>query len=138
MGLRKLPRRRKAAEGGRESSPDIADWLAHDDTLSGGYVFTADPQVPVMTLSAHITTHSRSFQVSVPPQELPVGRCYLLGGPDEPTCEVVQVEFAAPEPDESRRIRRAMFDTVVMNHPAGTLVTAIAVGRVADLPPDGS
>jgi hypothetical protein len=122
-------RRRKATEGGGEPSPDIADWLAHDDTLSGGYVFTADPQAPLITLSAHITTHSRSFQVSVPPQELPAGQCYLLGGPDEPTCEVVQVEFAAPEPGEPRQIRRAMFDTVVMNHPAGTLVTPIAVER---------
>jgi len=36
----------------------------------------------------------------------------------------------------SRLIRRAMFDTVVMNHPAGTLVTPVTVGR--DLPPSVS
>lgn len=38
--------------------------------------------------------------------------------------------------DEPRLIRRAMFDTVVMNHPAGTLVTPVTVGR--DLPPSVS
>lgn len=34
-----------------------------------------------------------------------------------------------------RRIRRCMFDTFGRNHPAGTLVTPVTVGRVADLPP---
>ena len=29
-----------------------------------------------------------------------------------------------------RRSGRAMFDTVVMNHPAGTLVTPVTVGRI--------
>ena len=43
---------------------------------------------------------------------------------------------AEPEPGEPRLIRRAMFDTVVMNHPAGTLVTPVTVGR--DLPPSVS
>jgi hypothetical protein len=135
VGLRKQLRGPTPAEDG-EPSPDIADWLAHDETLGGGYVFTADPHAPLITLSAPITTRSRSFQVSVPPNELPAGQCYLLGGPEEPTCEVVQVEPAKPEPNEPRLIRRAMFDTVVMNHPAGTLVTPVTVGR--DLPPSVS
>jgi hypothetical protein len=133
--MRWLPRRRAVAEGA-ELSPDVADWLADDETLGGGYVFTADPQAPPMTLSAPIMVRSTSFQVSVPSRDLPPGQCYLLGGPEEPTCEVVQVASTAPEPDESRRISRAMFDTVVMNHPRGTLVTPVAVGRVAGLPPD--
>ncbi len=38
--------------------------------------------------------------------------------------------------DEPCLIRRAIFDTVVMNHPAGTLVTPITVDR--DLPPSVS
>ena len=135
MGLRKRLHRHTPAEDG-EPLPDIADWLAHDETLGGGYVFTADPQAPLITLSAPITTRSRSFQVSVPPNELPAGQCYLLGGPEEPTCEVVQVVSAKPEPRESPLIRRAMFDTVVMNHPAGTLVTPVTVGR--NLPPSVS
>ena len=129
MGLRKRLHRHTPAEDG-EPLPDIADWLAHDETLGGGYVFTADPQAPLITLSAPITTRSRSFQVSVPPNELPAGQCYLLGGPEEPTCEVVQVKPGEPEPGELRLVRRAIFDTCVMNHPAGTLVTPITVGRV--------
>ena len=116
------------AEGG-DPSPDVAGWLAYDETLAGGYAFTADPQAPVLTLSQPLATRASSFVLSVPPRELSAGQCYLLGGPDEPTCEVVQVTSGAPEPDGSRRIRRAMFDTVVMNHPAGTLVTPVTVGR---------
>ena len=116
------------AEGG-DPSPDVAGWLAHDETLAGGYMFTADPQAPALTLIAPLATRASSFVVSAPSSELPASQCYLLGGPDEPTCEVVQVTSGAPEPDGSRRIRRAMFDTVVMNHPAGTLVTPVTVGR---------
>ena len=44
---------------------------------------------------------------------------HLLGGPHEPTCEVVQVETAAPEPDGTRRIRRCLFDTFGGNHRPG-------------------
>jgi len=128
-------RRRPAPAGGGDPSPDIAGWLAHDETLAGGYVFTADPQAPLLTLSQPLATRASGFVLSVPSRELPAGQCYLLGGPGEPTCEVVQVTSDAPEPDGSRRVRRAMFDTVVMNHPAGTQVTPVTVGRVADLPP---
>lgn len=51
---------------------------------------------------------------------------------------MAQAESAEPEPGEIRLIRRAMFDTVVMNHPAGTLVTPVTVGQVANLPPSVS
>ena len=51
---------------------------------------------------------------------------------------VVQAESAKPEPGEIRLTGRAMFDTCVMNHPAGTLVTSVTVGRVANLPPSVS
>jgi len=134
VGLRKLLRRRAVPERG-DPPPDIGDWLAYDETLGGGYVFTADPEAPVLTLAEPLVTRSSSFRVSVPGHELPAGQCYLLGGPDEPTCEVVQVMAGEPEPDGSRRICRAMFDTVGGNHPAGTLVTPVTVGRVAGRPP---
>ena len=133
MGLRKLLRRRAVPEGG-DPPPDIAGWLAHDETLGGGYVFTADQEAPALTLAEPLVPRSSSFRVSGPAHEPPAGQCYLLGGPDEPTCEVVRVMAGPPEPDGSRRIGRAMFDTVVMNHPAGTRVTPVTVGRVAGVP----
>jgi len=133
VGLRKLLRRRAAPEGG-DPPPDIAGWLAHDETLGGGYVFTADPEAPVLTLAEPLVMRSSSFRVSGPAHELPAGQCYLLGGPYEPTCEVVQVMAGEPEPDGSRRIGRARFDTVGWNHPAGTLVTPVTVGRAAGVP----
>jgi len=43
---------------------------------------------------------------------------------------LVQVESAEPESGEIHLSGRAMFDTVGMNHPAGTLVTPVTVGRV--------
>jgi hypothetical protein len=134
MGLRKLLRRHTETDAA-DLSPDIAEWLAYDETLRGGYVFTADPDAAPMTLTAPIVPRSTTFWVSVPSDELPAGQCYLLGGPEEPTCEVVQVASDAPEPDGSRRIRRVLFDTIGGNHPVGTLVTPVSVGRVAGLPP---
>jgi len=134
MGLRKLLRRRTATDDA-DLVPDVAEWLAYDPTLAGGYVFTADPEAPPMTLSEPLELRSTNIRVSVPSDGLPAGQCYLLGGPHEPTCEVVQVETAAPESDGTRRIRRCLFDTFGGNHPAGTLVTPVTVGRVADLPP---
>ncbi len=134
MGLRKLLRGR-AVPDGPEPDPDIAEWLAYDDTLRGGYIFTADPEAPPMTLTAPIGVRSTSFEVSVPPDELRLGQCYLLGGPEEPTCEVVQVDVAGQEPGQPRRIRRVLFDTIGGNHPVGTLVTPVTVSRMADLPP---
>jgi len=134
MGFRKLLRRRTATDDA-DLTPDVAEWLAYDPTLAGGYVFTADPEAPPMTLSEPLELRVSSFRVSGLSHDVPAGQCYLLGGPQEPTCEVVQIETAAPEPDGSRRIRRCMFDTFGRNHPAGTLVTPVTVGRVADLPP---
>jgi hypothetical protein len=52
VGLRKLLRWGTSAEDG-EPSRDIADWLAYDENLGGGYVITADPQVP--------TRYARAF-----------------------------------------------------------------------------
>ena len=89
MGLRNLLRRHTPAEDS-EPSPDTAEWRAYDETLAGGYVITADPRLPLTTLSAHVTTRSRSIWLSVLPNDLPAGQCYLLGGPEEPTCELVQ------------------------------------------------
>ena len=127
--------RRRAVAQRDEPPPDIAEWLAYDETLAGGYIFTADPQAPPMTLTAPLVTRSTTFEVSVPPDELPAGQYYLLGGPEEPTCEVVQVEAGEAEPGRPRRIRRCRFDTIGWNHPAGTLVAPVTVGRVPGLPP---
>ncbi len=35
--------RRRTAIEEADPQPDIAEWLAYDETLGGGYVFTADP-----------------------------------------------------------------------------------------------
>ena len=51
---------------------------------------------------------------------------------------MVQAGSAEPEPGEIRLTGRAMFNAVVMNHPAGTLVTSVIVGRLANLPPSVS
>jgi len=134
MGFRKLLRRRTATDDA-DLTPDVAEWLAYDPTLAGGYVFTADPEAPPMTLSEPLELRASSIPFSRLSHYIPAGQCYLTGAPQEPNCEVVQIDTAAPEPDGSRRIRRCMFDTFGRNHPAGTLVTPVTVGRVADLPP---
>lgn len=127
MRLPKLPRRHF------RRIPDLlfAD-EDEEDAARGGYLFTADPDAPLMTLTAAITKRADRFCVSVPPYDLPSGQCYLLGGPGRPTCEVVQVDVGEQVPDEPRRIRRAMFKTLSTVHPAGTLVTPVAVERIEE------
>ena len=112
MGLRKLLRRRTATDDA--------------DLVPGG---AADDAQRAARTALH--EHQGLRPVGRPARR----QWYLLGGPHEPTCEVVQVETAAPEPDGTRRIRRCLFDTFGGNHPAGTLVTPVTVGRVADRPP---
>jgi hypothetical protein len=120
--------------GAWESSPIQGVGLLADEedgSASGGYLFTAVPDAPLMTLTESVIVRATCFSVSVPPEELPAGQCYLLGGPRLLTCEVVQVDDK-PAPHVPRSIRRARFGTVVMGHPAGTQVTPISVERIED------
>jgi hypothetical protein len=104
-----------------------------DEFARGGYVISIEPQAPTMTLVEPIRTmRSEEFPVSVPAQELKPGVNYLLGGPGEPTCEVVQVAAGEPSPGRRRRIRRGRFRTVASAHPAGTLVTPVTAERIED------
>jgi hypothetical protein len=104
-----------------------------DEFARGGYVISIEPQAPTMTLVEPIRTmRSEEFPVSVPAQELKPGVNYLLGGPGEPTCEVVQVAAGEPLPGRRRRIRRGRFRTVASAHPAGTLVTLVTAERIED------
>jgi hypothetical protein len=104
-----------------------------DESARGGYVISVGPQAPTMTLVEPIRTmRSEEFPLSVPSQELKPGVNYLLGGPGEPTCEVVQVAADEPLPGKRRRIRRGRFRTVASAHPAGTSVTQVAAERIED------
>ncbi|TJZ99791.1 hypothetical protein [Actinacidiphila oryziradicis] len=104
-----------------------------DESARGGYLISAEPGAPMMTLTEPIgSMRSKNFSVSVAAQELLPGRNYLLGGPGEPTCEVVQVEGGEPLPGEPRRIRRARFRTIASAHPAGTLVTPVTAKHIED------
>ncbi|WP_405736196.1 hypothetical protein OG607_44290 [Streptomyces sp. NBC_01537] len=104
-----------------------------DESACGGYVISIEPQTPTMTLVEPIRTmRSEEFSVSVPSQELEPGVNYLLGGPGEPTCEVVQVAVDEPLPGQRRLIQRGRFRTVASAHPAGTLVTPVTAERIAD------
>jgi hypothetical protein len=78
MGLRKLLRRRSATDDA-DLLPDVAEWLAYDPTLAGGYVFTADPEAPPMTLSEPLELRATNIRFSVPSEGLPAGQCYLPG-----------------------------------------------------------
>lgn len=105
----------------------------------GGYVFTAGPDVPVITLTGPIAVRDDRFRISVPPGELPEGAYYLVGGPDGPGFEVIQIGAdermqrpqAAAVGDEVL-IRRCMCKTFGHFHPAGTTVTPITVRFVED------
>ncbi|WP_127355791.1 hypothetical protein [Actinacidiphila soli] len=104
-----------------------------DESARGGYLISVELEAPTMTLAEPIRTmRSEEFSVSVPSQELKPGVNYLLGGPREPTCEVVQVVVGEPLPGEPRHIRRGRFRTIASAHPAGTLVTPVTAERIED------
>jgi hypothetical protein len=107
--------------------PDEED----EQAARGGYVFTADPGARLISLTEPISKQADRFCVSAP-HELVSGQCYLLGGPERPDCEVVEVEVGEPVAGNPRRIRRAMFKTLSSIHPAGTPVTAVTVTFVED------
>ncbi|QIY65331.1 hypothetical protein HEP85_31700 [Streptomyces sp. RPA4-2] len=108
-----------------------ADDIPVDDEESdrGGYLIRAEAGAPAMLLTEPIPSmRSEEFPVSAPsPQALKPGAHCLLGGPGEPTCEVVQVSVAVP-----RRIRRGMFGTIASPHPAGTVVTLVSAEHIGD------
>jgi hypothetical protein len=70
--------------------------------------------------------------VSVPQHLLVPGQYYLIGGPGQPSCEVVQVDVNGPAPGQPYRILRARLRTVGNVHPAGTSVTAVTARFVED------
>lgn len=104
--------------------------------MAGGYLFTAladaATDAPTLTLTEPLAARSTHFSLSVPPERIAPGQIYMLGSPGTPTCEVVQVGEGTAAPGRPRPIRRALYGTVVMSHPAGTPVTAISVERVDD------
>lgn len=105
-----------------------------DESASGGYLVNVESGAPRMTLTEPIESmRAETFSVSVSPHLLPPGRHYLLGGPGELTCEVVQVvETAEPTSGEPRRIRRGRFRTIASTHPVGTPVTPVTAERIED------
>jgi hypothetical protein len=103
-----------------------------NDGGRGGYLFTAVPDAPRLTLTESIAPRSASFSLSVPPERIPSGQIYSLGSPGSTSFEVVQVDEAPAVPGRPRSIRRALFGTVVAAHRAGTQVTAISVEHIDD------
>lgn len=116
--------------------PDIYS-LASNETCRGGYLITEDPESPVMILTEHLPLNSRfggdSQHMTVSaPQALEAGQFYLIGGPGQPSCEVVRVEEEAV-PGQPPRIKRRLFRTVgLVSHPVGTWVRRVTVERVFD------
>jgi hypothetical protein len=105
----------------------------------GGYVFTADPDAPPITLTEPITVRADRFSVSVPSGELPEGAYYLVGGPGQLGFEVIQIGAderlqrpQAPAVGDEVLIRRCMCKTFGHFHPAGTTVTPVTVRFVED------
>lgn len=103
-----------------------------NDGGRGGYLFTAVPDAPPLTLAESIVPRSARFSLSVPPERIPPGQIYSLGRPGSTDFEVVQADEAPAVPGRPRSFRRALFGTVVAAHPAGTPVTAISVEHVDD------
>ena len=100
----------------------------------GGYVFTAEPDAPPITLTEPVAVRADRFRVSVPAGELPEGAYYLLGGPGQPGFEVIQIGAderlrrpQAPAAGDEVLIRRCMCKTFGFSHPAGTTLTPVTV-----------
>ncbi|MGW9030878.1 hypothetical protein ACWGQ5_43835 [Streptomyces sp. NPDC055722] len=111
----------------------VGDDEDDDESARGGYLISVEPGAPTMTLTERIgSMRSESLLVSVSHQELLPGGNYLLGGPREPTCEVVQIAEGESMPGEPRRIRRGRFRTIASAHLAGTLVTPVTAEYVED------
>jgi hypothetical protein len=110
--------------------PDV-DPLADSKTQPEGYLIIVDPGAETLALTAPLPEGTRVFPVSASPEQLPVYQHYLIGGPGQPSCEVVQVrpEEAATRPAE---IWRHAAGTCGANHPAGMPVTPVTVEYVAD------
>ena len=126
MKLPKLPRRPLAR------IPDLYD-EDDDEPARGGYVISIDPDATPMHLTAPIMAMRQDrLVVNAPPELLVPGQYYLIGGPGEPGCEVVQVDPQGWEPGQPRRIRRGMLKTVAFTHPAGTPVRAVTARFVPD------
>jgi hypothetical protein len=119
----------------REPLPSVEEeWELESLESLGGYLFTADPEAPPVTLTEPLAVYADRFRVSVPPGELPEGAYYLIGGPGQPGFEVIQVGAderlqrpQAPAVGDEVLIRRCMCKTFGFSHPAGTAVTAVTV-----------
>ncbi|MFJ8198889.1 hypothetical protein [Streptomyces sp. NPDC096152] len=105
-----------------------------DGAARGGYLIGVVPGAPTMTLAERIgSMRAESLSVSVPHQELLPGGNYLLGGPGEPTCEVVRIAAGEPmPPGEPLRVRRGRFGTIASTHAAGTPVTPVTAEYIED------
>ncbi|MER7676965.1 hypothetical protein [Streptomyces sp. NPDC096934] len=111
----------------------VADDEDDDGSARGGYVISVDAQAPPMTLVKSIpTVREEEISVSGSAHELKPGLNYLLGGPGQPTCEVVEVAAYASMPGDRRHLRRGRFRTVASPHPAGTSVAPVTVQRIED------
>lgn len=128
MKVPKLPRRR------RPRVPEL--WFPDDEddaeAARAGYLISIDPDAAPMHLTEPITAMRQGyFWVSAPELLIP-DRYYLIGGPGQSSCEVVQVERSEWAHGQPRKIRRGKLKTIANLHPAGTLVRAITARFVAD------
>lgn len=128
--------RRQGAAGRAGLAEDVPVGGDEDDDPSarGGYLISVVTGAPTTTLAERIgSVRAESLSVSVPHQELLPGGSYLLGGPGEPTCEVVQIAAGEPmPPGEPLRVRRGRFGTIASAHPVGTPVTPVTAEYVED------
>jgi hypothetical protein len=120
-------------EAGTEAGTD-AEAEADDESARGGYLFHVAREEPAVALTVSIPAmRSEELPDTVPSRELEPGAYYLLGGPGQLTCEVVQV--VADEPpatSTSRRVRRGRCRTIPSPHPVGTPVTRVTAEFVED------
>ncbi|MFG2794523.1 hypothetical protein [Streptomyces sp. NPDC048419] len=104
-----------------------------EESARGGYLIGADAETPPVVLTEPIrSVRSEEFSVSVPAQALKPGAYCLLGGPGEPTCEVIQIPADEQPRGGPRRILRGRFRTIASPHPAGTKVTFVTAERIDD------
>ncbi|MFJ3335331.1 hypothetical protein [Streptomyces sp. NPDC086766] len=128
-------RRRQGAADPAGFAEDVPVGDDDDDgSARGGYLISVVPGALTTTLAERIgSMRADSLSVAVSHRELLPGGNYLLGGPGEPTCEVVQIAEGEPMPPGGPlRVRRGRFRTIASTHPAGTPVTPVTAEYVED------
>jgi hypothetical protein len=120
----------------RRRRPVPGLWLNDEDddeAARGGYLISIDPDAVPMHLTEPITAiRENHFWVSGPPDLLVPGQYYLVGGPGQSSCEVVQVDGSGWAPGQPRKVRRSMLKTIANLHPAGTPIRPVTARFVAD------